>query len=147
MIFRKLGADLPKRLSANEKTLSARRNSLGELAPPTVQESFDAGFIQAYKLIARGIDEISHPRRCTSRDQHGENRDTDFRKQNLRNGDTVRRKKSTTTNTASEAYYTFGRELKYLFNLRTTALRRIFNRHELIIGTVRIKNKNKIRIF
>ncbi|XP_022694670.1 uncharacterized protein LOC111263640 isoform X3 [Varroa jacobsoni] len=72
VIFRKMGTDLPKRLAKNERALSARKNSLGEFGvlKPTVQESFDAGFIQAYKLIAQCIDQASLMHRSIDDDQH-----------------------------------------------------------------------------
>lgn len=67
-----MGTDLPKRLAKNERALSARKNSLGEFGvlKPTVQESFDAGFIQAYKLIAQCIDQASLMHRSIDDDQH-----------------------------------------------------------------------------
>lgn len=52
-VFHKMGVDPPKHLIKNEL---ARRNAQKSAPFCGVQENLEAGFIQAYKLIAKGID-------------------------------------------------------------------------------------------
>ncbi|OQR69131.1 hypothetical protein BIW11_12456 [Tropilaelaps mercedesae] len=69
-VFRKMDVDPPKHLIEHEL---ARRNNQRFVSPSLrseVRENLEAAFIQSYKLIAKGIDQIGYPNSLSETKQH-----------------------------------------------------------------------------